>query len=366
MSCSADARSDGSDTRRRASRSSPSTSRGRSRCSADDGPARAHRRPRHPRPHPDPVRLPRPVRAQRRRGDRRVSARLLARQLLGQRRRSQRVRDDDRVPGGVLVSRRLWMDNAMSGIAMVFLAACVKGIAIVGALAAYLLDRSACRSALRRSLLAEALLAAALTPAGLRRRALGAARPRRRLRWRPTLLTRSRARSPPQLRRRLGVRDRGRSSSSFALTSVRLWHLQVSDGRRVSVALRAQPHPPEARAARPAASSSTATARSWSTTARRSTSCSCPRTRRRAARRSRRSRGYLGAEAGDLAGAVARGLEPAAVRGRVLQRDLDWESVVALETHQIELPGRLAAGRAAPHLPVRPRSRRISSATSAR
>ena len=51
-----------------------------------------------------------------------------------------------------LISRRLWMDNAISSIAMVFLATLVKGFAIVGALAAL------------QVLLAEALLAAALTP----------------------------------------------------------------------------------------------------------------------------------------------------------------------------------------------------------
>jgi rod shape-determining protein MreD len=63
-----------------------------------------------------------------------------------------------------LMSRRLWMDNALSSIAMVFLATLLKGIAIVGALAAYLaIDRVSLGAA--EVLLAEALLAAALTPA---------------------------------------------------------------------------------------------------------------------------------------------------------------------------------------------------------
>ncbi|MCC6847752.1 MAG: rod shape-determining protein MreD [Deltaproteobacteria bacterium] len=62
-----------------------------------------------------------------------------------------------------LVSRRLWMDNAVSGVAMVFLGSLLKGVAIVAALAAYLsIDRMSLGVA--QTLLAEALLAAALTP----------------------------------------------------------------------------------------------------------------------------------------------------------------------------------------------------------
>ena len=62
-----------------------------------------------------------------------------------------------------LVSRRLWMDNAVSSIAMVFLGTLVKGIAILSALAAYLsLERVSLAAV--QVLLAEALLAAALTP----------------------------------------------------------------------------------------------------------------------------------------------------------------------------------------------------------
>ena len=62
-----------------------------------------------------------------------------------------------------LVSRRLWMDNAWSGVAMVFLGSLLKGVAIVVALVAYLsIDRLSLGVA--RSLFAEALLAAALTP----------------------------------------------------------------------------------------------------------------------------------------------------------------------------------------------------------
>ena len=78
-----------------------------------------------------------------------------------------------------LISRRLWMDNAFSRIAMVFLATFLKGIAILGALAAYLsIDRISVGAA--QLLLAEALLAAALTPAvvaalGWERRVLGLA-----------------------------------------------------------------------------------------------------------------------------------------------------------------------------------------------
>lgn len=62
-----------------------------------------------------------------------------------------------------LVSRRLWMDNAMSSIAMVFLGTLVKGIAILSALAAYLTIERVSLGAVQ-VLLAEALLAAALTP----------------------------------------------------------------------------------------------------------------------------------------------------------------------------------------------------------
>jgi hypothetical protein len=62
-----------------------------------------------------------------------------------------------------LVSRRLWMDNALSGVAMVFLGSLLKGVAIVVALAAYLsIDRMSFGVA--QTLFAEALLAAALTP----------------------------------------------------------------------------------------------------------------------------------------------------------------------------------------------------------
>lgn len=61
-----------------------------------------------------------------------------------------------------LASRRLWMDNAVSGIAMVFLATFLKGAAVLGALAAYLsVDRITLGAA--QVLLGEALLAAALT-----------------------------------------------------------------------------------------------------------------------------------------------------------------------------------------------------------
>lgn len=63
-----------------------------------------------------------------------------------------------------LISRRLWMDNPFSAVAMVFLAALLKGVAIAVALAAYLsIDRVSLGAA--ELLLAEALLAAALTPA---------------------------------------------------------------------------------------------------------------------------------------------------------------------------------------------------------
>jgi rod shape-determining protein MreD len=62
-----------------------------------------------------------------------------------------------------LVARRLWMDNTVSGVAMVFLGSILKGLAIVVALAAYLsVDRVSLGVA--RTLIAEALLAAALTP----------------------------------------------------------------------------------------------------------------------------------------------------------------------------------------------------------
>jgi rod shape-determining protein MreD len=62
-----------------------------------------------------------------------------------------------------LASRRLWMDNNVSAIAMVFLATFLKGVAVLGALAAYLsVDRITLGAA--QILLGEALLAAALTP----------------------------------------------------------------------------------------------------------------------------------------------------------------------------------------------------------
>jgi rod shape-determining protein MreD len=62
-----------------------------------------------------------------------------------------------------LVARRLWMDNALSGVAMVFLGSLLKSVAIVVALAAYLsIDRMSI--AVAQTVFAEALLAAALTP----------------------------------------------------------------------------------------------------------------------------------------------------------------------------------------------------------
>jgi len=61
-----------------------------------------------------------------------------------------------------LVSRRLWMDNALSGIAMVFLGSLLKGLAIVTAFAAYL-SMNLLPLGVGQTL-AEALLAAALTP----------------------------------------------------------------------------------------------------------------------------------------------------------------------------------------------------------
>src|SRR5262249_24289619 len=65
-----------------------------------------------------------------------------------------------------LVSRRLWIDNALSGVAMVFLGTFLKGIAIIAALAAYpTIDRLSPQ--VGETLLAEAVLAAALTPAVL-------------------------------------------------------------------------------------------------------------------------------------------------------------------------------------------------------
>lgn len=63
-----------------------------------------------------------------------------------------------------LISRRLWMDNAISSIAMVFLGTLVKGFAILAALAAYLSIDDRLTLAAVQVLLAEALLAAALTP----------------------------------------------------------------------------------------------------------------------------------------------------------------------------------------------------------
>ena len=62
-----------------------------------------------------------------------------------------------------LISRRLWMDNALSSIAMVFLGTVVKGFAILAALAAYLSVERLSLGAVQ-VLLAEALLAAAITP----------------------------------------------------------------------------------------------------------------------------------------------------------------------------------------------------------
>jgi rod shape-determining protein MreD len=63
-----------------------------------------------------------------------------------------------------LAARRLWMDNVVSSVAMVFLATLLKGVAVLGALAAYLSVERLSLSA-GQLVFAEALLAAALTPA---------------------------------------------------------------------------------------------------------------------------------------------------------------------------------------------------------
>lgn len=47
----------------------------------------------------------------------------------------------------------------------------------------------------------------------------------------------------------------------------------------------------------------------------------------------------LGAKAGDLAGAVAAAARRPPFEEVILQRDLDWNSLVVLETHHFELPG---------------------------
>ncbi len=117
------------------------------------------------------------------------------------------------------------------------------------------------------------------------------------------------------------------------------------------VALRAQPHPPAARPRRRAAASSTATASSLIDN--RAVVRRRARARGRARPRSARSRRSRSSS--------ARGRRPRGDRRRprakrppfedvVVQRDLDWDEVVALETHQLELPGRVGcrSGRGAP------------------
>ncbi len=110
-----------------------------------------------------PLRLPRAAPAHRRRRDRRVPARLPARQLLGQRRRAERFRHDAVFTLVYLISRRLWMDNAVSKMVMVFLASLLKGSR----------DRGRCsRSSCRRS--ASLLGGLARRLAAARRRSLRA------------------------------------------------------------------------------------------------------------------------------------------------------------------------------------------------
>ena len=134
-------------------------------------------------------------------------------------------------------------------------------------------------------------------------------------------------------------------------------------------ALGEQPHPPEARAATRGADLRSRGASCWSTIGRRSTSCFVPEDAHAPAGGARgASASFLQQDMGDarqaLAAASASHRPP--FEDIVVRRDLDWDDVVALETHQLELPGRVAAGRPAAQLSVRQRSRRISSATSAR
>ncbi len=142
---------------------------------------------------------------------------------------------------------------------------------------------------------------------------------------------------PPQFRRRLAVATVA-VLVLFALTLVRLWHLQVSEGDQY----RSLSENNRVRLKRVRATRGTILDRNGNVLVDNRPSFDLvmvpedahdvPRTIAALTR-------LLGDRAGDLEGAVAAASSRPPFEEVMLQRDLSWESIVALETHQFELPG---------------------------
>ncbi len=152
-----------------------------------------------------------------------------------------------------------------------------------------------------------------------------------------TSLTTSRREVPATLRRRL-VLSVAAVLVLFALTLVRLWHLQVSEGEQY----RSLSENNRIRLKRVRATRGTILDRhgqilvdnrpSFDVALVPEDSHDVPRTIATLGR-------LLGPEAGDLSAVVQAAANRPPFEEVILKRDIDWDAIVALETHQLELPG---------------------------
>lgn len=147
----------------------------------------------------------------------------------------------------------------------------------------------------------------------------------------------SRREVPATLRRRLVV-ALGAVLVLFGLTLVRLWHLQVTEGEQY----RSLSENNRIRLKRVRATRGTILDRhgqilvdnrpSFDVALVPEDAHDVPRTLGALSR-------ILGAEAGDFSSTVQAAANRPPFEEVILKRDIDWESIVALETHQLELPG---------------------------
>jgi penicillin-binding protein 2 len=152
-----------------------------------------------------------------------------------------------------------------------------------------------------------------------------------------TSILMSRREVPTTLRRRLVVSVVG-VLVLFALALVRLWHLEVTEGDRY----RSLSENNRIRLKRVRATRGTILDRhgqvlvdnrpSFDVALVPEDTHDVPRTLAALTR-------LLGADAGDLSAAVQAAANRPPFEEVTLKRDIDWESIVALETHQLELPG---------------------------
>lgn len=152
----------------------------------------------------------------------------------------------------------------------------------------------------------------------------------------PSLVT-GRREVPPAFRRRLAVAV-GAVLALFGLTLVRLWQLQVTEGEQY----RSLSENNRIRLKRVRATRGTILDRkrqvlvdnrpSFDVTLVPEDAHDVPTTIAALAR-------LLGPDAGDLDAVVAAAANRPPFEEVILKRDIDWESIVALETHQLELPG---------------------------